>query len=56
VNKITFFHGAEARRLKKVIHKTRDKDLCRRANAVLLVLKGTSKSEVARVLQAGVHQ
>lgn len=53
MNKITFFHGAETRRLKKVIHKTRDKDLCRRANAVLLVLKGTSKSEVARVLQAG---
>jgi transposase len=53
MNKITFFHGAETRRLKKVIHKTRDKDLCRRANAVLLVLKGATKSEVARVLQAG---
>lgn len=53
MNKITFFHGAETRRLKKVIHKTRDKDLCRRANAVLLVLKGTTKSAVARVLQVG---
>jgi transposase len=53
MNKITFFHGAETRRLKKVIHKTRDKDLCRRANAVLLVLKETTKSEVARVFQAG---
>lgn len=39
--------------MKKILHKTRDKDLCRRANAVLLVLKGETKSQVARVLQAG---
>ena len=53
MNKIAFLHGAETRRLKKIIHKTRDKDLCRRATAVLLVLKGKAKSEVARLLQAG---
>lgn len=53
MNKITFFHGAETSRLKKVNHKTRDKDLCSRANAVLLVLKSASKSEVACILQAG---
>ncbi|TMO33596.1 IS630 family transposase, partial [Pseudoalteromonas sp. S4389] len=38
---------------KKIVHKTLDKDLCRSANAVLLVLKGETKSQVARVLQAG---
>ena len=53
MNKIAFLYGAETRRLKKIVHKTRDKDLCRRANAVLLVLKGETKSQVARVLQAG---
>lgn len=53
MNKIAFLYGAETRRLKKISHKTRDKDLCRRANAVLLVLKGETKSQVARVLQAG---
>lgn len=53
MNKIAFLYGAETRRLKKIIHKTRDKDLCRRVTAVLLVLKGKAKSEVARLLQAG---
>ena len=53
MNKIAFLYGAETRRLKKIIHKTRDRDLCRRANAVLLVLKGKTKSEVASLLQAG---
>lgn len=53
MNKIAFLYGAETRRLKKVVHKTRDKDLCRQANVVLLVLKGETKSQVARVLQAG---
>ncbi|WP_218141371.1 helix-turn-helix domain-containing protein [Rheinheimera pacifica] len=53
MNKIASLHGAETRRLKKIIHKTRDKDLCRRATAVLLVLKGKAKAEVARLLQAG---
>jgi transposase len=53
MNKIAFLYGAETRRLKKIIHKTRDKDLCRRATAVLLVLKGKAKAEVARLLQAG---
>jgi len=38
MNKIAFLYGAETRRLKKIIHKTHDKDLCRRATAVLLVL------------------
>lgn len=53
MNRIAFLYGAETRRLKKIIHKTRDRDLCRRANAVLLVLKGKTKSEVASLLQAG---
>ena len=53
MNKIAFLYGAQTRRLKKIIHKTRDRDLCRRANAVLLVLKGKTKSEVASLLQAG---
>ncbi|WP_373921007.1 helix-turn-helix domain-containing protein [Vibrio alginolyticus] len=53
MNSIAFLYGAQTRRLKKIIHKTRDRDLCRRANAVLLVLKGKTKSEVASLLQAG---
>ena len=53
MNKIAFFYGAETSRLRKIMRKTRNKDLCRRANAVLLVLKGKIKSEVARLLQAG---
>jgi len=53
MNRIAFLYGAQTRRLKKIIHKTRDRDLCRRANAVLLVLKGKTKSEVASLLQAG---
>jgi hypothetical protein len=53
MNKIAFFYGAETSRLRKIMRKTRDKDLCRRANAVLLVFKGKTKSEVARLLQAG---
>lgn len=53
MNKIAFLYGAETRRLKKIIHKTRNKDPCRRATAVLLVLKGKTKAEVARLLQAG---
>ena len=53
MNKIAFIYGAETRRLRKIMRKTRNKELCRRANAVLLVLKGKTKSEVARLLQAG---
>lgn len=53
MNKIAFLCGTETRRLKKIIHRTRNKDLCRRAAAVLLVLKGKIKAEVARLLQAG---
>jgi len=53
MNKIAFIYGAETQRLRKIIRKTRNKELSRRANAVLLILKGHSKAEVARMLQAG---
>jgi hypothetical protein len=53
MNKIAFIYGAETQRLRKIIRITRNKELSRRVNADLLVLKGHSKAEVARVLHAG---
>ena len=52
MNKITFLHGAETRRLRKIVQRSRDKALSRRANAVLLVLQGKTRVEVAADLQA----
>lgn len=49
MNEIAFNYGAETRRLRKIIRKIRNKELSRRANAVLLVLEGHSKAEVARL-------
>jgi transposase len=53
MNKIAFIYSTETRRLRKIIRKTRNKELYRRANAVLLVLEGHSKAEVAGLLHAG---
>ena len=52
MNKITFLHGAETRRLRKIVQRSRNKALSRRANAVLLVLQGKTRVEVAAALQA----
>ncbi len=40
------------RRLKRIVHKDKDANYCRRANAMLLLYEGYCKSEVARLLQA----
>jgi len=40
------------RRLKQVVRKSRDSHHSRRANALLLLWEGHSKSQVARLLQA----
>lgn len=52
MNKITFLQGAETRCLRKIVQRSRDKDLSRRANAVLLVLQGKTRVEIAAALQA----
>jgi len=52
MNKIVFLHGTETRRLRKIVQRSRDKALSRRANAVLLVLQDKTRVEVAAALQA----
>ena len=53
MNKIVFIDCTETQRLRKIIRNTRNKELSRRVNAVLLVLKGHPKAEVARMQHAG---
>ncbi|MCH7696747.1 MAG: helix-turn-helix domain-containing protein [Proteobacteria bacterium] len=40
------------RRLKRIVHKDKDANYCRRANAMLLLYEGYYKNEIARLLQA----
>lgn len=49
---LTLPDRAERRRLTKKLHKTKDKDHCRRLNAILLLSEHKSVTEVAKVLMA----
>ena len=52
MNKLTFLHVAESRRLRKIVQRSRDKALSHRTNTGLLVLQGKTRVEVAAALQA----
>lgn len=52
MNRITSIDRPERRRLEKIVQRSKDKRFSRRANAVVLVHKGRSRAEVAKVLAA----
>ena len=49
---LTLPDRAERRRIEKKIHKTKDKDHCRRLNAILLLAEGHTVTAVSKLLAA----
>lgn len=52
MNRISSIDRAERRRLEKIVQRSRDKRLSRRANAILLIHKGLSQKRVSILLSA----
>lgn len=52
MNKLPFFTPQALYRLKKIVQWNPNRPLARRANAILLLAKGKSKTEIAELLQA----